>query len=100
MSAAAPKAHRQSPDPDSTQPREMRGESTEQLGRAAYRQRQLSLCADEAATSFRASLSCSTLKWAAGLAPRHLPAKTPGFSRYAGMGYPHRSAEQQGHVCE
>ena len=41
MSAAAPTAHRQSPDPDSTQPRIVRGESTEQFGRAAYRQRQI-----------------------------------------------------------
>ncbi len=41
MSAAAPKAHRKSPDPDSTQPRMLRGESTGQSGRAAYRQRQI-----------------------------------------------------------
>ncbi len=41
MSAAAPKAHRQSPDPDSTQPRVLRGESTGQSGRAAYRQGQI-----------------------------------------------------------
>lgn len=41
MSAAAPNAHRQSPDPDSTQPRGTRGESTEQFGRAAFRQRQI-----------------------------------------------------------
>ena len=41
MSAAAPSAHRQSPDPDSTQPRGMRGESTEHLGRSAFRQRQI-----------------------------------------------------------
>ena len=41
MSAAAPTAHRQSPDPDSMQPRIARGESTEQFGRAAYRQRQI-----------------------------------------------------------
>ena len=41
MSAAAPDAHRQSPDPDSMDPRMARGELTEQFGRAAYRQRQI-----------------------------------------------------------
>jgi hypothetical protein len=41
MSAAAPDAHRQSPDPDSTLPHTAWGESAEKFGRAAYRQRQI-----------------------------------------------------------
>ena len=41
MSAAAPSAHRQTPDPDSMRPRVSRGEFAEQFGRAAFRQRQL-----------------------------------------------------------
>ena len=32
-----------------------------------------SLCADEAAISYLAGLSCPKLKWAAGLAPRNTP---------------------------
>ena len=42
MSAAAPSAHRQSPDPDSTQPRTTRGESGNLLGDVASRAWQLS----------------------------------------------------------
>lgn len=41
MSAAAPKAHRRSADPDSKQPRELRGEPASQFGRAVFRQRQM-----------------------------------------------------------
>ena len=41
MSAAAPSAHRQSPDPDSTRTRGKRGESAEQFGRATFRQGQI-----------------------------------------------------------
>ena len=41
MSAAAPKAHRRSADPDSKQPRGSRGEPTDQFGKAVFRQRQM-----------------------------------------------------------
>ncbi len=41
MSAAAPSAHRRSPEPDSMQPRGERGESNERFGRSAFRQRQI-----------------------------------------------------------